>query len=196
MVSWIPIAEHNVAWFMERRSTYVNRDDGRVSNHIPDVVHLPYGRRRRGRQHHLARHPRLFSTQLPSSRFLSQYTPRIRPIRIAGIQSKKLQCIALPPFSAENFSDLLIGKYQRFDPTARKRSRRHTDHGTRTSSHFQHHLEITSQMNYHDFVMQSHGLLIFASPLVKLRYARHSLPRERPTERTGKLISVTDFAER
>lgn len=43
--------------------TYVNRGDGRVSNHIPDVVHLSYGcgGRRCGRQHHLARHPLAFS---------------------------------------------------------------------------------------------------------------------------------------
>jgi len=50
------------------RPTYVNRGDGRASNHIPDVVHLAYGRRGRwrGRQHHFARHPRLFSTTTAS----------------------------------------------------------------------------------------------------------------------------------
>lgn len=77
-----------------RRPTYVNRGDGRASNHIPDVVHLAYGRRarRRGRQHHLARHPRLFSTTV---------SPRKAPlgvasvcaldrIRVAGIQIEKI----------------------------------------------------------------------------------------------------------
>lgn len=37
--------------------TYVNGGDGRVSNHISDVVYLPSrSRRRGGRQHHFAGH--------------------------------------------------------------------------------------------------------------------------------------------
>lgn len=48
-----------MALLLTRRSsprTYVNGGDGRVSNHISDVVYLPSGRSRRrgGRQHHFA----------------------------------------------------------------------------------------------------------------------------------------------
>lgn len=63
------------------RPTYVNRGDGRASNHIPDVVHLTYGRRgcRRGRQHHFARHPRLFSTTAsPRKTLLASFSTHLR----------------------------------------------------------------------------------------------------------------------
>lgn len=61
MIFWIPIAEQFSAIYAQR-PTYVNCGNGRASDHIPDVVYIPYGRRRRGCQHHLARHPRFFST--------------------------------------------------------------------------------------------------------------------------------------
>lgn len=50
---------YNVSWWIDL-VTYVNGGDGRVSNHVPDVVYFSSGRPRRrgGRQHHFASHPR------------------------------------------------------------------------------------------------------------------------------------------
>lgn len=74
--------------------TYVNGCDGRVSNHISDVVYLPSGRsgRRGGRQHHFAAcHPanspridgrkRRFSRKKRKFRPLSKHIPTTREIR-------------------------------------------------------------------------------------------------------------------
>lgn len=86
-----------------RRPTYVNRGDGRVSNHIPDVVHLPYGRCRRGCQHHFARHPRLFSTTAsPRKTLLAQYALQVES-EPQGFEMNKSRIALSQIFADKNF---------------------------------------------------------------------------------------------
>ena len=48
-----------IEYRIENLVTYVNGSDGRISNHISDVVYFSSGRSRRrgGRQHHFTGHP-------------------------------------------------------------------------------------------------------------------------------------------